>query len=344
MFAIPGDINAATGGYAYDRQVMAECARMGFHLEHLALPGGFPNPNANEMNYTRHHLSAVPTDCPLLVDGLALGAFDEITLQAIAAPLVALVHHPLACESGIQTARKAELLSSERQALSYARKVIAVSNATANLLKQDYAVAADKIIVVNPGVALADRARGSQGGPLSLLAVGALSQRKAYPLLIEALSGISSRDWHLTLIGKVLDRSEDEKIRSLIARNNLHANVKVSGEVSEAVLIAAYRDADVFVMPSLFEGYGMVVTEALARGLPIVSSTGGALAGTVPEEAALKVPPGDMLAFRRALDRMLGEAGLRQKLARAAWALSGQLPRWQTSAATMISVLKETVR
>ena len=75
--------------------------------------------------------------------------------------------------------------------------------------------------------------------------------------------------------------------------------VEFVGECDEAALNALYDESSVFVLPSYFEGYGMVLTEALARGLPIVSTTAGAIPDTVPPEAGVLVAPGDEEASRR---------------------------------------------
>lgn len=340
VFAIPGDLSAATGGYAYDRRVMAECAAMGFHLVHLALPGGYPHPNSAMLESTRARLAACPPGQPLLIDGLALGAFDEATLDAIKGPPVGLVHHPLAFETGLRPARREALLASERVALRRCGQVITTSEATLDLLVQHYDVPASRITVAEPGVEQACRARGSADRTIRLLAVGAISPRKAYPLLIEALAGLAALPWALTIAGPTLDGGEEERVRRIIANSGLEKRVTLAGRVDDEQLARLYEGADLFVMPSSFEGYGMAITEALARGLPIVSTTGGALARTVPDDASLKVPADDMLSFRAALRQMIEDHGLRHGKADNAWRRAESLPRWCDTATTIMGVLK----
>jgi glycosyltransferase involved in cell wall biosynthesis len=101
-----------------------------------------------------------------------------------------------------------------------------------------------------------------------------------------------------------------------------------------------YAGADVFALPSLYEGYGMVLAEAMARGLPVICTTGGAAANTVPDSAGLKVPPGDVEAMRAALARMLGDAALRQKIADASWRAGQSLPRWEDTARTIAAIIR----
>ena len=343
-FAIPGDLSAATGGYAYDRQVMAECAALDFTLTHCPLPRGYPDPSATERQQTAQLLAALPRGLPLLIDGLAFGAFDSATINAIHSPLVALVHHPLAYETGLSQPRRASLLTSERLALACARRVIAVSRATATLLAQHYGVPDSKIVIAEPGVARAARARGSSDHRLSLLAVGAISPRKAYPLLIEALARLPLQHWRLTIVGPVVDESEAQKIEAIVRHHHLGVRVQLAGQIDAEALATCYDEADLFVMSSLFEGYGMVITEALARGLPIVSTTGGALESTVPDDASLKVPPGDVAAFADALHRLMVDRQLRTAKAEAAWQRASDLPSWAQCATMIVNVLKGVAR
>lgn len=344
FFAIPGDLSAATGGYAYDRQVMAECAGRDFTLAHCPLPAGYPDPSDKERQQTAQILAALPRGLPLLIDGLALGAFDSATIEAIHSPLVALVHHPLAYETGLPEWRRAILLESERSALASAQRVIAVSRATADLLAQQYGVPDSKITIAEPGVARAQRACGSSDHRLSLLAVGAISPRKAYPLLVEALASLPLQNWRLTIVGPVLDDSEAQKIEAIIQRHDLGAHIRLAGRINADALASCYDEADLFVIASLFEGYGMVVTEALARGLPIVSTTGGALDSTVPDDASLKVPPGDVTAFAGALHRLMADRQLRTAKAEAAWQRARDLPSWANCATMIVNVLKGVAR
>lgn len=342
VFAIPGDLHTPTGGYRYDREVIAAAPNMGVKLVPLALPGSFPNPSAKDLAQTRAALETVPAGRPLVVDGLAFGALPESLIAAIRAPIAALVHHPLALESGTPFDRAAALKASETAALAWARAVIVTSAATARTLVADFAVPERKIVVAEPGVAPAERARGSgRRAPVALLAVGAVSARKAYPVLVEALGSLRHLDWRLTIAG-ALDRAPDQaaSLAAAIEANGLTDRVSLLGSRTEAELEADYAVADLFVMSSLYEGYGMVLAEAMARGLPIVATTGGAAAETVPDEAALKVPPGDSRALATALARAIAGDGLRRRLAEASWAAGQSLPRWTDTARCICSVLR----
>jgi glycosyltransferase involved in cell wall biosynthesis len=205
-------------------------------------------------------------------------------------------------------------------------------------------VPSDKLAVAEPGTEPAGRARGT-GAPVALLAAGAVSPRKSYGVLVQALAGLAVLDWRLTIVGS-LDRSPDAvaELTRAVAAAGLEERITLAGAVEGSELDRLYDAADVFASPSLFEGYGMVLAEAMARGLPLVASTGGAAAETVPSEAGLKVPPGDVAQLREALRRMIADSGLRRRFAQASWGAGQRLPRWADTAAKVAAALREAAR
>jgi glycosyltransferase involved in cell wall biosynthesis len=332
-FAVPGDIATSSGGYAYDRRIIAELRRLGWDVDLLALGDGFPAPNAGQIAVARARLLAVATDRPVVIDGLAFSVLPEVaaTLHA-RQPVVALIHHPLACETGLTSERVRQLEDSERQALASARLVVATSQSTANLLISHFGVAATRIDVIPPGT---DRVPFSTGGPgpdVELLSVGAIVPRKGSDLLVEALAGLTDLPWRLTIAG---DRERDSgavaRLDAAVARHRLHDRVKSLGAVSSDQLAALYACADVFVLASRFEGYGMAYAEAIARGLPIIGTTGGAIPDTVPASAGRLVPPGDIEALARALRDVIGNDIHRRALASGARVAAAALPSWAES-------------
>ncbi len=339
-FAIPGDIDLPTGGYAFDRRLLAEWREMGVEARHLALPGSFPFPTEADLAQTGHTILSQPWEDTLLIDGLAYGAFPEGIAAGLAGRVVALVHHPLGLETGLAREQAQLLLARETAALRYARAIVTTSPATKRLLAADFGVDAARITIAVPGVDPAPRATGGPAdGPLRLLAVGSIVPRKGYHVLVEALASLRDRNWHLTIVGAP-DRAP-ETMRALtgqIAAAGLEDRILLAGAVDDTTLAAAYDRADLFVMPSLFEGYGMVLTEALARGLPIVCTTGGAAAETAPDTAALKVPPGDADALAKALASLIDAPARRRALADAAWTAAATLPRWRDTAAIVANV------
>jgi len=218
---------------------------------------------------------------------------------------------------------------------------VVTSPLTARILVSDYDVPESRITVAVPGTDPAARARGG-GEPASILAVGAVSPRKAYGVLVEAMAALKSLPWRLRILGAT-DRAPEEagRVIASIRAHDLDGRIALEGAQPDEVLADAYGTADIFVMPSLFEGYGMVLAEAMARGLPIVCTTGGAAAETVPDSAALKVPPGDAAALAHALLRLIDDKGLRATLSDASFAAGRQLPTWEDTARVVAGVLRE---
>ena len=345
-FAIPGDITLPTGGYAYDREVLARLPAAGVAATHLALPGGFPDPSRDDLARTAQLVAGTPSGAVLLIDGLAYGAMPTELIDGFDRPIVALVHHPLCLEAGLAPARAEVLRALEIAALARARRVVVTSSMTARTLAADFGVPAVRITVAEPGTDAAARARGSRDGRgIQLLAVGSVVPRKGYDVLVRALeidAAAHGADWHLYIVG-ALDRSVAtvDALHDQIARAGLGARIEVAGPKPREGLNDFYDHADIFVLASHYEGYGMVLAEALARGLPIVTTTGGAAAETVPDRAALKVSPGDPPALQQALRRLMDDADLRARLSDAAWAAGQHLPRWSDTAGTIAQVIKE---
>src|SRR4051794_7705502 len=160
-FAVPGDIDAPTGGYAYARKLSALAPGFGVNLTHIRLPGGFPHPSPEELAETERLLSA--SRRPLhLVDGLAYGALPAALVRRLPGATIALVHHPLAFESGLAPERRDALLCSEREALAEAKHVIASSRFTARPLAADFDVPPDRLSIAQPRTQPAPRALGTR--------------------------------------------------------------------------------------------------------------------------------------------------------------------------------------
>jgi glycosyltransferase involved in cell wall biosynthesis len=338
-FAIPGDLKSTTGGYAYDRRVMETLPAFGVNVTHLPLSASFPNPTPADIKEADRAISALPQNAVLLLDGLAFGAFPQKSLACGGRRLIALVHHPLYLETGLPHARKVELKDSEERALERADHVVVTSRATARILADELGVSRGKITVAEPGTDPAQRATGT-GSPLHLLAVGAVSPRKNYESLIEALSPLTEIDWKLTIAG-ALDRhpAAVDSLRDKIASEGLSDRVTLAGKVVPATLDHFYDSTDLFVSASLFEGYGMVIAEAMARGLPIVTTTGGAAADTAHSSAAIHVQPGNTAEMSAALRRALCDKKLRDGLADAAWEIGRTLPTWHETARRIAAVV-----
>lgn len=316
----------------------------GWSIEIRELDVSFPRPTAAALDEAARVLAAVPDGALVVIDGLALGAMPaQIERAASRLRIVALVHLPLAAEIGLDPDTAARLEASERQALAAAALVIVTGKSTVAALA-NYGVGRDRIAVVEPGTAGAPLARGSRGAASELLSVAALTPGKGHDTLIRALASVPHRRWHLTCAGS-LDRHPPTVAR-LLARlraDDLDDRVSLVGELNEPELAACYDRADLFVLATLHETYGMAVAEALARGLPVVSTTTGAIPELVDpagDGAGLLVPPDDAEALADALTRVLGDAHIRERLAEGARRVRDRLPTWEEAAERMAAALE----
>ncbi|OFW28326.1 MAG: hypothetical protein A3H97_00090, partial [Acidobacteria bacterium RIFCSPLOWO2_02_FULL_65_29] len=291
------------GGYGYDRRVVEGLRARGWDVGVHELEGEFPHPAARALDAAGGVLSSLPDRSLVVIDGLAFGAMPEqAAVEAGRLRLVALVHHPLAEETGLDDEAAAHLATSERRALATARLVIVTSRATATKLLR-YDVPFDRIAVVEPGTDRAPLARGSGGASVQLLCVAAIVPRKGHEVLVKALAAMPERNWRLTCVGSIdRDPRTVARVRQLIAEHGLGDRVALAGERDAAGVADAYDRADAFVLPTLHEGYGMAVAEAVACGLPVIGTATGAIADLVASAGASRawdsaaagilVPPG----------------------------------------------------
>ena len=332
-FAVPGDLATPTGGYRYDRRIIQELRQLGWQVDVLDLGDGFPFPTDAQRATALRILSAVPRGCPIILDGLAFGALPEAGALRSRTPLIALVHQPLAQESGLDTAQADVFRESERAALAAAARVVVTSETTGRIVTTDYSVQSQRISVVRPGNDPVPPARGSSDAAVRLLSIGSVVPGKGYDVLIAALATIADLPWRLTIAG--------DRTRNLAAAARLDADISDHGLGDRVVVLCAvppervielYLASDVFVLASRFESYGMALAEALAHGLPVVSTRAGAIPDTVPEGTGLLVPPDDVVALAQALRRLISDRTERQRFAMNARAAAAQFPSWQESA------------
>jgi glycosyltransferase involved in cell wall biosynthesis len=340
-FAIPGDIDRPTGGYGYDRRLIAGLRAIGWTVEHLALPGDWPWPTEAARAATFAGLEALPAGVPVMIDGLAFGAMErEAKAIARVRPLVALCHHPLALEAGLPADRADALERSERAALAAAHAVVVTSPATGETLVARFGVPPDRLTVAVPGTDRAPFARGSGGPETRLLAVGTLIPRKGHLDLVEALARISALPWRLDLVG---DATADPAHATLLAGRiealGLTSRITLIGPLDRPSLERFYDAADLFVLASHYEGYGMAYAEAMAHGLAVVGTTGGAIPGTVGAAGDL-VPPGDVAALAAVLARLISDPEHRAGRAAASRRAAAALPDWQATARTVAAALE----
>jgi glycosyltransferase involved in cell wall biosynthesis len=332
-FAVPGDLAMPTGGYGYDRRIIQELRRLGWRVDVADIGGGFPFPTIAQRATALAILSAVPAGCPTVLDGLAFGALPEAGALRCHKPLIALVHQPLALDPGLDTKHSDTFRESERAALSAAARVVVTSEATARILISDYGVPTQRISVVRPGNDPVPPARGSNDGVVRLLSIGSVLPIKGYDVLIAAVATLKEMPWRLTIAGdRTRNPAAAAQLDTDIEAHGLGNRITVLGAVPPERIMELYLASDVFVLASRFEGYGMALAEAIAHGLPVVSTTAGAIPDTVPPGAGLLVSSDDAAALAGALRDLISDSTERRRLATIARAAAAQLPTWQDSA------------
>ena len=333
-FVVPGRIDQITGGYLYDRRVVEGLRAQGRDVTVHELPGRFPTADAAARDGAATLLETLPDNAVLCIDGLALPGFDPaLKRHAERLSIVTLVHHPLALETGLTPGEAAVFAMLEARLLPRCRGAVCPSPASAAAVR-DYGVPAEHIAIVAPGQDRATRqTRPQEDGPVRLLSVGTVTPRKGHVLLAEALAPLAELPWHLTIIGSLeRDPETARQLRDAIEANGLCDRITLAGEAPPASLGEAYAEADLFVLASYHEGYGMVFAEAMAHGLPILATTGGAIPDTVPESASILVSPGDRAALTTALGRLIGDGALRRRLGAGAAETAARLPDWDQTA------------
>jgi glycosyltransferase involved in cell wall biosynthesis len=334
-FVLPGDPESRTGGYIYDKRVVEGLRGLGREVTLHRLADGFPFPDPAAVAEAATILRALPDGTLTVIDGLAFSVLPEVMAsEAGRLRLVALIHHPLALENGLSGAQRRALETNERWALAAARRVVVTSPGTARDLQQGYGVEAGRIGVVLPGTDPTPPAQGSGEAAPVMLAVATLTPRKGYLDLVAALSRLAGLPWRLGCAGSLeRDAPHAAAVQAAVRHAGLTDRIRFFGEIDEPTLLRHYDRADLFVLPSHHEGYGMALAEASARGLPIVSTTGGAIPETVPAGAGLLVRPGDIDALTEALRRLLTDPAARLAMREAGLAARARLPGWPAQAA-----------
>jgi Glycosyltransferase len=339
---VPADVadpELPSGGNVYDRRVGRALIEAGRTVVEIPVAGSWPRPGPQDRAALAAALAGLPDGAVVVLDGLVgCGVPDVVVPQAGRLALVVLVHLPLGEESP-------QLAALEREVLHAAGAVVATSGWTARRIVERHGLPADRVRVAEPGVVAAPLAAGSGGG--RLLCVGSISPTKGQDVLVAALAQVADRPWTCELVGALRRAPEHvAAVRREIADHGLGDRVRVAGPLVGAELAAAYAAADLLVLPSRVEAYGMVATEALARGIPVLASD----VGGVPEALGgdpvpgILVTPGDAAALAAALRRWLDDPGLRAELRHAAALRRPALHGWEVTARCLATTVDAVMR
>ncbi|MFE3031149.1 glycosyltransferase family 4 protein [Streptomyces canus] len=347
-FVMPGGVDdptAPSGGNAYDRRVCLDLPGFGWQVERHAVAGSWPRPGAQARTELARTLRDLPDGTVVLIDGLVACGVPEIVVpEAERLSIAVLVHLPLGDETGLEPGLALALDAKEREVLRAVPAVIATSDWAVRRLVSHHGLAPDRVHVATPGADIAPLASGTDG--LSrLLCVAAVTPRKGQHRLIEALAGAQDLPWSCVCVGGITQDPEYvAHLRMLIKRYGLQDRLHLAGPKAGAELDASYAAADLMVLTSYAETYGMAVTEALARGIPVLATDVGGVAeavGRAPDGGVpgILVPPEDPAALAAELRGWFGEADVRRRLKAAARGRRAALDGWATTARSLAGVL-----
>lgn len=339
VFAISADYERRTGGWIYDTRLMTELRGCGWLVSDMILPAGFPHPDAGARRTAAAQFDALADGTLVVADQLCLGVMPDVARRhAQRLWLVMIVHHPLSFDAG-NSEDGAALATAERDALAHVARVIVTSQTTADYLRDRFRVPLDRIVLARPGIDPQPAVAPRNQVP-SLLSVGAVVPRKDHATLVTAMAGLDHLPWHLTIVGNTTRAPEHvTHLQAIIDELRLAHRITLMGECDDVELERIWHAADVYVAASRHEGFGMAIAEAIARGIPVVTTSAGAVQEWLSRDAAVIVPPGDACALRTALGVLLAEPERRDTLRDGALAARSRLPRWQDTAATVDAAL-----
>ncbi|MGW1671947.1 glycosyltransferase family 4 protein [Streptomyces sp. NPDC002324] len=347
-FVMPGgvdDLARPSGGNAYDRRICLDLPGFGWQVHKHTVDGSWPSPSEPARAELARTLRELPDGTVVLLDGLVACGVPEIILpEAERLCLAVLVHLPLGDETGLDPVLAAELDAKERATLRGVSAVIATSEWAVRRLVSHHGLAPERVHVAAPGADIAPLASGTDGVS-RLLCVAAVTPRKGQHRLVEALATVTELRWSCVLVGG-LDQEPEyvDHIRTLIAKFGLEDRFHLAGPQAGAELDASYAAADLMVLTSYAETYGMAVTEALARGIPVLATDVGGLpeaVGRAPDGGVpgILVPPENPAAIAAELRGWFGEADVRRRLKAAARGRRAALDGWATTARSLAHVL-----
>lgn len=348
-FLMPGgvdDPSVPSGGNAYDRRVCLDLPGFGWQVERHAVAGDWPRPGPAARDALARTLRGLPDGSVVMLDGLvACGVPGIVVPEAERLRMAVLVHLPLGDETGLPPALAADLDARERTVLRAVSAVIGTSDWAARRLVSHHGLAPDRVHVATPGADIAPLASGTDGVS-RLLCAAAVTPRKGQHRLVEALASVSDLPWSCALTGGLThDPEYVTHLRHLIREHGLQDRLELTGPKAGAELDAAYAATDLMVLTSYAETYGMAVTEALARGIPVLATDVGGLpeaVGRAPDGGVpgILVPPDKPAAIALELRGWFGEADIRRRLKTAARGRRAALAGWASTAQGLATVLR----
>lgn len=336
-FVVPADIDdvtVASGGNTYDRRM---CDLLG--LDKVPVPGRWPTPSTKARVALAEALGEIPDGSVALIDGLvACGVPEVVVPHTRRLRLIVVLHLQLADETGLPAERAAGLDRREREVLRAAALVVATSEWAARRAIAHHGLDPKRVRTAPPGTDPAPRAAGTDAGD-RLLCLASVTPRKGHDVLAQALANLADLPWTCSCVGSVRrDPGHVRRVQALIDKLGLANKMILTGPLPDADLETTFAKTDLLVLPSRRETFGMVVTEALVRGIPVLTTNVDALPHTLGGSAGMLVPPDDVATLTEALRRWLTDAELRDRLREAARAR--EIEDWPAAAKRLAGVIR----
>ncbi len=332
-WVVPGGPVPRTGGTLYNRRMVRSLEQIGISVLSIPLQASWPLPSDTELEDLAGLLADLPTGLPLVVDGLLWTGICALGPSlAHTHPCTVLVHSPLFRETGLDPARVRTLHRLEGSALGLATRCVATGGPTLRDLQTEFGLDA---CAIPPGVR--PTATASAETPLALLCVATLTPRKGHDRLLHGLAEARDLPWTLTCAGSTTtDPAWFRHICTLTRELGLSERVTFAGELEQIELDGRFQEAGLVVHTAHYEAWGMALTEALARGIPLLSTPAGALEGAAATAAHLlpaQPTPQDVANALRSI--VEGEHATLRQAAR-----DLRLPTWEDRARQLWTVMR----
>ncbi len=343
---VPADLDDPlhpTGGNVYDRRVSQGLGAIGWSVHEHRVAGSWPSPDAAARTSLAGVVAALPTDGLVLIDGLIASAVpDVLAPERDRLRIATLLHLP---RGVVDPAARA----AERIVLAASVAVITPSRWARQWVLDQYDLPSDRVHVAEPGVEVTSSTSGTPGAN-RLLSVGAVTPHKGHDLLVTALAELDDLSWSCQVVG-ALDTNPDfvAEVRRRAQHVGVTRRLSLRGPLTGDELDAAYVSADVLVVSSRAETYGMVVAEAVAHGLPVIATSVGGVSEALGHDAdgrrpGLLVPPGDATALAAAIRAFVTDSSLRSRLRRSVADRRRSLPSWSHTTARVAGALASARR
>ena len=318
-FIIPGELEQLTGGYIYDRKIINGLSGKGYRV-FIHNPGNdFPFPSRESLDKCNKIFDSIEPGEPVIIDSLALGpAKAIISFFADRNPMVALIHLPLFMNPSFNEKEKNFFRLQETGALSKMRVIIAVSRHTKQIICE-CGINPSKIEVISPRAESLKRKENYPAAPRNLLCVANYTSNKGHSMLIEALFNLENSDWILRCFGdKTRESDYFAKLQQTVNSYGLENRILLNGPLPHEALPEVYLSSDLFILPSEYESYSMVLAEALVHGVPVVAAKAGGIPEVVPEGAGILFKPRNINSLQAAINDVIRNIGLYENLCKKA--------------------------